>query len=346
MNKELTLGDCWQWKPNGQCSKGDKCSFRHDTNKRAKSTQPNPSPSSSTRQNERKASRTRSPRGKSPSGRMFRLPCKDYLKGTCTNSFCEKWHPPECLFYKSENGCKFGEKCSYAHRQVDEQPGKRSRKNGDKSAVAMLKSTRQFGCVFQDMDPPKSSSILRKSSDIRKPSQCVNFTKAVVRHADIRDQNPSLAVICPGDPHQRNPNAPKFENRSLEKTEWQERCAHEAAWRLAKHIMKLKEKSKAAFFSLSENWCFSAPSNLQCEEREFVVDSRSSMHMISKKDLNSCEMETLTTSCSPTIVIAANGEVQTLEEATGVRQQSYRSESFAMNMDTHMSGSTVKNHIS
>ena len=48
-----------------------------------------------------------------------------------------KWHPPECLFYKSENGCRFGEKCSYAHRQVEEQPSKRSKKNGDKSAVAM-----------------------------------------------------------------------------------------------------------------------------------------------------------------------------------------------------------------
>ena len=71
------LGDCWQWKANGQCSKGDNCSFRHDINKRAKTTQPNPSPSSSTRQNERNASTTRSPRGKSHSGRMFRLPCKD-----------------------------------------------------------------------------------------------------------------------------------------------------------------------------------------------------------------------------------------------------------------------------
>ena len=93
-----------------QCSKGDNCSFRHDLNKRAKSTQPNPSRSSSTRQNDRNASRTRSPRGKSPSGRMSRLPCKDYLKRTCTNPFCEKWHPPECLFYKSESGCRFGEK--------------------------------------------------------------------------------------------------------------------------------------------------------------------------------------------------------------------------------------------
>ena len=74
-----------------------------------------------------------------PSGRMSRWPCKDYLKGTCTSSFCEKWHPPECLFYRTKSGCRFGEKCSYAHRQVDEQPSKRSKKNDDKSAVAMLK---------------------------------------------------------------------------------------------------------------------------------------------------------------------------------------------------------------
>ena len=164
---QRTPGDCWQWKANGQCSKGDNCSFRHDINKRA----------GTTRQIERNASRTRSPRGKSPSGRMFRLPRKEYLKGTCTNSFCGKWHPPECLFYKTESGCRFGEKCSCAHRQVDEQPSIRAKKNGDKSAVAMLKSTRQWGCVFQDVEPPKSSSISGKSSNIRKPIRCVKFTK-------------------------------------------------------------------------------------------------------------------------------------------------------------------------
>ena len=208
------------------------------------------------------------------------------------------------------------EKCSYAHGQVDEQPSKRSKKNGDKSAVAMLKITRQLGCVFQDMEPPKSSSILRKSSDMQKPIQRVKFTKAIARHTKIRDQNPSLGMICPGDPHQRNPNAPKFEDRSQEETEWQERCAREAVWKLAKHILKLEEKHKTASFSPSENWCLPAPSTLKPEEREFVVDSGASMHMISKKDLSDAEMDTLTKSCSPTIVITANGEVQTHEEAT------------------------------
>ena len=32
------LGDCWQWETNGQCVKGDNCSFRHDVNKRGKLT--------------------------------------------------------------------------------------------------------------------------------------------------------------------------------------------------------------------------------------------------------------------------------------------------------------------
>ena len=48
------LGDCWQWEANGQCSKGDNSSFRHDVIKRAKMTQPNPSPNSFMQQSERK----------------------------------------------------------------------------------------------------------------------------------------------------------------------------------------------------------------------------------------------------------------------------------------------------
>ena len=59
--EQRSLGDCLQWKAKGQCSKGDNCSFRHDSNKRAKSTQPNPSPGSSTQQSVRNASRTRCP---------------------------------------------------------------------------------------------------------------------------------------------------------------------------------------------------------------------------------------------------------------------------------------------
>ena len=94
-------------------------------------------------QSERNASRTRSPRGRSPSGRMCRWPRKDYFKGTYNNSFCEKWHPPECSFCKTKSGCRFGKQCSCAHSQVDEQPRKRSKNNDDKSAVAIVKKDEQ-----------------------------------------------------------------------------------------------------------------------------------------------------------------------------------------------------------
>ena len=78
--------------------------------------------------------------------------------------------------------------------------------------------------------------------------------------------------------------------------------------------VQIKEHERAAFFSSPENRCLPA-STLNPEEREFVVDSGASMHMISRKDLSKAEMDTLTKSCSPTKVITANGEVQTHEEA-------------------------------
>ena len=220
-------------KPTGSV-KGDNCSFRHDMNKRGKVTPSNPSPNSFMRQSERKPSRTRSPRGRSPSGRTSRWLCKDHLGGTCNNSFCEKWHPPECLFYKTKSGCRFGEKCSHAHCQVDEQPTKRSKKNDDKSAVALLKkgdwhgrefvtdechdrsgqpdkrsdqklergssqrwsfNARQLGCVLQDMTP-------------QRPIQRVKFTKAIPRHTKIRDENPSFGYICAQIPKPARPLSP------------------------------------------------------------------------------------------------------------------------------------------
>ena len=51
-------------------------------------------------------------------------------------------------------------------------------------------------------------------------------------------------------------------------------------------------------------------------EREFAVDSGACMHMVSKRDLNSVELETMRMSRSPTTVMTANGEVQTREGAT------------------------------
>ena len=87
----------------------------------------------------------RSLRGRSQSGKSNRQPCKNFLKGTCTELPGDCWHPPECqFFFKSETGCKSGaEECSFPHWKVEEEPDKRPKKGDDKSAVAIVRSVRQ-----------------------------------------------------------------------------------------------------------------------------------------------------------------------------------------------------------
>ena len=97
-----------------------------------------------------------------------------------------------------------------------------------RSSQRRSSNARQLGCAFQDMTPPKST--LRKGTDMPKTIQHVKFKKAIARHTEIRDQNP-LGYICPGEPHERSLNAPKFEDPCQEETEWQELGAREAAWK-------------------------------------------------------------------------------------------------------------------
>ena len=216
-----------------------------------------------------------------------------------------------------EAGRKFGNKCTFPYRKVEEQPNKKPKKGGDKNAVAILKDVRQLGCVFQDTVPLESLTILRKGTKILGPIRRVRFTKATQRHADIREhKGPSLNKMEVKVPHQRSPYAVKFEDRSQEEIERQERCARGDAWELTKNILKLKETDKATFFSPTNEWSLPAPSAIKPEERQLVVDFGASLHMLSRKDLNSAELEAVKVSESPTTVVVNTGEVPTKEEAT------------------------------
>ena len=124
-----------------------------------------------------------------------------YFKGTCNDSFCKKWHPPECLFCKTKSG-RFGEKCSFAHRQVDEQPTKRSKKNDDKSAVAMLKKKGDWqeresvsdGCHDRRVKPGKrGDKKLGQNSSKRRSSDARQLGLRISRH--------EAAEVCPPEVH-------------------------------------------------------------------------------------------------------------------------------------------------
>ena len=189
------LGDCWQWETNGQCVKGNNCSFRHDMDKRGKSSPSNPSPNSFMRQSERKPSRTRSPKGKSLSGRMSRWPCKDYLRGTCNNSFCERWHPPECLFYKTKSGCRFG-RSAHSHivrlthsrrngpafiNSVRCKKKKWSKSNNDKSALAILKKGN-----WQERESVSDACHDRTEKPVRKSDKKLGQNSSRRQFSDAR----------------------------------------------------------------------------------------------------------------------------------------------------------------
>ena len=211
---------------------------------------------------------------------------------------------------------------------------KRSKMNGDKIAVAMLKKHdlhERTGQLVVNRDLLSADhrihdnwvvsfrSWSRRScrqsygrADMRKPIRRLNFTKAIARHADFRDQNPSLGYICPGEPHERTPT---LQNLRIGLRRQNGKSDVPAKQRGSWPKVEIQGENRATFFSPSENRCLPA-STLKPEEREFVVGSGASMHMISKKDLSDGEMDTLTKSCSLTKVITANGEVQTHEEAT------------------------------
>ena len=105
-----------------------------------------------------------------------------------------------------------------------------------------------------------------------------------------------------------------FESKTLEETLQRERCARREAWGLAKNVYKLKMRDKATFYSLPKPGQCRHPLRKKPEEREIVVGSGASVHMLSKRDSSSVELDTLRMSRSPSTVITANGEVQTSEE--------------------------------
>ena len=77
----------------------------------------------------------------------------------------------------------------------------------------------------------------------------------------------------------------KFEDRSHEETERQQRCARNKARNLAKNIYKLKEKDQVTFYSPAEERVLPAASTKEPEERKCVVDSGASVRLVSEKRL-------------------------------------------------------------
>ena len=171
-----------------------------------------------------------------------------------------------------------------------------------------------MGCVLQDSDALVSQGRKSQGNPMHKvlePIQRVRFTESTLRHASIQEKKGPSCGKNVKLPHQRSPYAVKLWGQ-ISRRDW----TTAAMWPKqglgsCSNIFTLREKDKIAFYSPSEEWVPPVTSTKESGEREFVVDSRASMHMVNEKDIHFAELETMRTSRSPTTVMTANGEVQT-----------------------------------
>ena len=114
---------------------------------------------------------------------------------------------------------------------------------------------------------------------------------------------------------------------------------------LPKKDISSKEKTRLHSKFFAEEKVLLAASTKELEEREFGVHSGGSMHIVSKKDLNSAELETMTTSRSLTMVMMSSGEVNQ-RRIDGALPQFFFFQNSLRIMGIHSSGSAVNNNIS
>ena len=122
---------------------------------------------------------------------------------------------------------------------------KRTEKGGGKGSVALVRNVKPLGCAFQDVEPPKVKSILRKCTKSSIPKRRVPLTPVALHSAKVRERNSSLGVVQPTHPHERSSHAPKFEERTQEHTLAKERWARSEAWDLARAVVQNQRKPES-----------------------------------------------------------------------------------------------------
>ena len=113
----------------------------------------------------------------------------------------------------------------------------RRERESTQGAVAILRRKKRVqGCASQNSYPKKS--IQRKAGQTSLNASAGHAKKSSGRtwyEFQIQERKgPSRGLIQEGEPHERNPSAPKFEERKPEETSRQEECARKVAWDLAR----------------------------------------------------------------------------------------------------------------
>ena len=154
-----------------------------------------------------------------------------------------------------------------------EKPNKRSKEGGTKGSVVCLKILIRENLVYVkrenwDQDTPSNSP--------KAPGTKSKFGKERVHRKELRNStNLKIAI-----------RVPQIQGGVTRGNLAPRRMRPRSSMGFGENIFKLKNSDKTTFYTPIEAQVMLAPTSTRPEEREFVVDSGASMHMISKKDLS------------------------------------------------------------
>ena len=244
------------------------------------------------------------------------MPCKDHLKGTCANPYCEKWHSLGCFVVQVKRGMQIRGKVRVRTPQgwgATQQ--KVSKKWRQKCSSFVEKKDKEFGLCISGRGAAKIViDFTEELNHVESNPMCSIHQSRISQSQRKRPQSIAQQNLPRG-----SSSAQPQRSKILRSVSGGNRVARALGSRSSvagKENPEAKRETWSYILLTSEKWCLPALSKTKLEERDFLVDSGASMHMISRNGLNPGEMETVTTSRYPTTVITANGEVQTHEEAT------------------------------
>ena len=144
----------------------------------------------------------------SPSGKWSELSCNGHLTGKRTKLSWDNGHPPECSKYKTEENCRYVEKCVCVcfliHMLKRQARSRKSTRNLKNTTIAIVSSNQKSGCASQNVELPEQTvgltnenrSILKETGK-RSPRAHLKlkYTKTADRFFKLREQlGPSRAV--------------------------------------------------------------------------------------------------------------------------------------------------------
>ena len=199
------------------------------------------------------------------------LPCRFKF---CKNTSCGWWRPPVCPNYRSEKGCVHGDKCHFRHVEAERKPNKKSKKGLAKVLVTMLKESQDS---YPRKSLPREQGTLGSKHTVKISKGIWHQIKKIGKEGvhregsskSVRLMSVVLACLNSWNDHMRRPCTKK-----------------DAPVGFGEKYSQAQEfgQNYVLYILLKKTKVMPAPTSTRPEEREFVVGSGASMHMMSKKE--------------------------------------------------------------